>query len=192
VGFDFRLYFVFGNNQPWDPPISSALLAPGPLVGGHRPLGDDVAPSRCHSVEYLTRAAPIASVWTSLFFSWVSSPCHRSSLCRPPSHSPFSLSTGHSAKHSSRAPPSSPLLVRAGRLPSVPRCVPSETDRHRSASFSPLAGHRRAWFHNRRVAGALGRLLLTGKLLRRHCLPLRHQPQLTPSTPCAGSHHRSP
>jgi hypothetical protein len=192
VEFDFRGYFAFGNNRSRGPLVSGVILALGPLVGSHRPPGDDAAPSRRHSVGYKTRTAPITPVRTPPFFSRVSSLCHHSPLRRPPPHSPFSLSIGRRAKHSHRVLPSSPLLDRAGRSPSVPHRVPFGTDRRRSPSFSPPASHHRARFHKRRVTGALSRLLLVGKP-QHHCrLPHRHRPQLSPSAPpCAVRRYQS-
>jgi hypothetical protein len=98
----------------------------------------------CHRVGLRLRVkttellAPLTSPFTAAVSTSKHRRCHlvadrssshrRSLPPRPPSHSPFSLSTGHSAKHSHRAPPSPPLLNRAGRSPSVPHPVPSGID----------------------------------------------------------------
>jgi hypothetical protein len=93
-------------------------------------------------IETAERLAPLASPFTTAVCTGKHQHRHliadRSSLHRrspphwSPSHSPFSLSAGRSAKHSRRAPHSPPLLDRAGRSLSVPRRVPSSTDHRRS------------------------------------------------------------
>jgi hypothetical protein len=107
VEFDFGVYFAFGNNRSWGPPISGVFLKPGSLVRGHSPLSDDRAPSYHHSTRYITHAAPIDAVRPLQFFSLVSSP----RCCSPPRRSPcLTVSSPSRSSHSvgaSRQPKSS-------------------------------------------------------------------------------------